>query len=119
MRVVILGASSKPDRYSCLALKRLLAAGHEAIPVNPALESIEGVPVVGRLADVFLPVDTVTLYVGPERILPMIDDILALKPKRIIANPGTETRELASRALEAGIEYVEACTLVLLGTGQF
>ncbi len=119
MRVVVLGASDKPDRYAYLALKRLVAAGHEPVPVNPSLDSIEGIPVVKRLADVPLPVDTVTVYVGPERFVPMIDGILALKPRRVIANPGTETRELAERAAGAGIEYLEACTLVLLGTGQF
>lgn len=119
MRVVVLGASAKPDRYAYLALKRLIAAGHEPVPVNPALDSIEGIPVVRRLADVPLPVDTVTIYLGPARLIPIIDEIVALKPRRVIANPGTETSELAVRAREAGIEYVEGCTLVMLGTGTF
>jgi len=49
----------------------------------------------------------------------MVDDIIALRPRRIISNPGTESALMQQKAEEAGIEYLEACTLVLLSTGQF
>ncbi len=49
----------------------------------------------------------------------MIDEILAAKPQRIIFNPGAENEELAAAASSAGIEVVEACTLVMLRTGLF
>jgi hypothetical protein len=42
-----------------------------------------------------------------------------LHPKRIIFNPGTENDELAKMAKDKGIQPVEACTLVLLSTGQY
>jgi predicted CoA-binding protein len=119
MRVLIVGASRNPERYSYLAMKRLIDAGHEVILFNPALDAIEGIPVVNRLSDVPIPVDTVTLYVGPKHLEPMVDDILALSPRRIISNPGSETPLMADKALDAGIEYVEACTLVLLATHRF
>lgn len=119
MRVLIIGASRNPERYAYLAMKRLIAAGHEVVLFNPALESIERLPVINRLSDVPLPVDTVTIYVSSAHLDPMIDDILALAPRRIISNPGTETPAMADKALGAGIEYLEACTLVLLATHQF
>ncbi len=119
MRVVILGASKKAERYSNMALKRLVGAGHEVFPVNPALDEIDGLRVFRSLSEVPLPVDTVTLYVGPKSVLEEAERILALKPRRVISNPGTETPEFAARARELGIDYLEACTLVLLSTGQF
>ena len=45
--------------------------------------------------------------------------LLALHPKRIIFNPGAENAAFAKEAETAGIEALEACTLVMLGTGHF
>ena len=47
------------------------------------------------------------------------DYILSLHPRRIIFNPGAENPELETLAAAHGIEPVEACTLVLLSTGQY
>jgi len=117
--VAVLGASNNPDRFSNMAVRRLREAGHRVIPVNPALTDIEGLPVAQSLADINEPVDTLTLYVGPQRSTPMIDDILRLAPKRVIFNPGTESEDLAAALDRAGIPHLEACTLVMLQTGQF
>lgn len=118
-RVVILGASDQPDRYAHRAFRMLREHGHEAIPVHPTLREIEGVPVVPALPSVEGPVDTLTLYVRPSISESITDDIVALKPARVIFNPGTESTVLQARLDEAGIPWEEACTLVLLGTGMF
>jgi uncharacterized protein len=117
--VAVLGASANPDRYSNMAVRRLREAGHRVIPVNPALETIEGIPVAKSLADIAESVDTLTLYVGPQRIAPLTDDILHLAPKRVIFNPGTESTDLAAALDQANIPHLKACTLVMLQTGQF
>jgi hypothetical protein len=44
---------------------------------------------------------------------------MELAPRRIIFNPGTENPVLASMATEKGMEAIEACTLVMLKTGQY
>jgi predicted CoA-binding protein len=64
-------------------------------------------------------VDTITLYLNPTNQKPFYEYILAIKPNRIIFNPGTENEELEILAKEAGIETMEACTLVLLSTSQY
>jgi predicted CoA-binding protein len=117
--VAVLGASANPDRYSNMAVRRLQEAGHSVIPVNPALPEIEGLPVAKSLDAITAPVDTLTLYVGTQRLAPMIEEIVRLAPKRVIFNPGTESAELAAALDRAGIPHVEACTLVMLQTGQF
>lgn len=118
-RVVVLGASANPERYANKAVRRLLAAGHDVIPVNPAQSQIEGLPCVGQLSDVHDAVDTVTLYVGSDRLPAQLPALLALAPKRVIFNPGTENDAVEDALTAEGIEVVEGCTLVMLSTGTF
>ncbi|MEE4272107.1 MAG: CoA-binding protein [Thermoanaerobaculales bacterium] len=118
-RVAVLGASTNPERYSNKAILRLLENGHEVVPVHPALDEVEGLKVVPNLAAIGGAVDTLTMYVSPKLSAKMTDAILALKPGRVIFNPGTENAELESALNDAGIGTLQACTLVLLATGQF
>ena len=118
-RVVVLGASPKPTRYSYQAVQLLAAAGYQVIPVHPKAHRIDQVPVVASLREVEGPVHTLTVYVGEDRSRHMIADILELAPGRIIFNPGSESRELERALTDARIEHERACTLVLLRTRQF
>lgn len=117
--VAVLGASHKPERYSNQAVRLLLEYGHNVIPVTPGRAEIEGLPVVPALGSIEQPVDTLTLYVGPERSAQMLADIAALKPGRVIFNPGTESELVQEMLDREGIPWQHACTLVLLRTGQF
>lgn len=117
--VAILGASDKPERFSFKAFQLLKEYGHNPIPVGKNLKTLEGRTVYEKLADIPTPVETLTMYVRAEVSTIMRDEILKLNPKRVIFNPNTENPELI-KVLEAkGIHTVEACTLVLLRTGQF
>jgi len=117
-KTVVLGASDNPERYSNLAIKKLRAHGHPVIAIGKRKTAVEDVPVQQETpspADV----DTVTLYLNPGNQKEYYDYILSLHPKRIIFNPGAENEELKKLAEEKKIEVMEACTLVLLTTGQF
>lgn len=117
--VAILGASQKTERYSYKALKMLLENDHNVFPVHPTLKDIEGHEVYAKLENIKEAVDTLTVYVGPKWIEAMIDEIVELKPGRVILNPGTESEPLKEALDKADIPWLEACTLVLLRTGQF
>jgi predicted CoA-binding protein len=117
--VVVLGATTKADRYACRAVLLLKAHGYRAIPVNPAFDEILGDRCFKSVADVPEPIDTITMYIGPLRSEPLISEIIEVHPRRIIFNPGSENDHLAAKARAAGIEVVEACTLVMLKTGVF
>jgi hypothetical protein len=78
-----------------------------------------GFPGYRTLTAVSIPIDTVTMYLSPERQSPVIEDILAARPRRVIFNPGAENPDAYPALIQAGIEPVEACTLVLLTTNQF
>ena len=117
--VIVIGASANEERYSNKAMKMLAEHGHNPIPVAPAVDTILGRKTYAKATDVPGKIDTVTMYVGPARQSGIIEQILALKPRRAIFNPGTENPDAYDRLKAAGIEVVEACTLVLLRTGQY
>jgi predicted CoA-binding protein len=117
--VVVLGASNKPERFANMAIKKLVVHGHTVIPVHPRLTDIDGVPVVHELEQIKDSIDTLTLYVGPQRLHPLIDKIIALGPRRVIFNPGTESAELEKRLTEHNIPFVRGCTLVMLDADEF
>jgi len=117
--VAILGASPKPDRYAYKAMELLREHGHRPLPINPAFDEILGEKCYPKISDAPGPINTVTLYLGEQRSNPLIEEIVKVKPRRIIMNPGAENSALAAKAEEAGIEVVEGCTLVMLRMGQF
>jgi predicted CoA-binding protein len=117
--VVIIGASNNPERYSHRALLLLRKHGHEVVPVHPKLAEIEGIPVVADVSLITGSVDTVTMYVGAAISSGLQDKLITLKSRRIIFNPGAENAQLVDALQKAGIACEEACTLVLLNTGQF
>ena len=119
MTTAILGASNKPDRYSHRAFAMLQEHGHQVIPIHPALSEIDDVAVVSSMSEITEPVDTLTLYLRPEISEPLVGDMIELAPRRVIFNPGTESELLEKELQAAGIETENACTLVLLQTGQF
>ena len=117
-KTLIIGATNNPSRYAFLAANRLTAHGHDIINVGIKNGEVAGVP-IEKAGKIYSDIDTITLYVGPQHQAEYFDYILQTKPKRIIFNPGTENSELESLAEENGIETMDACTLVLLSTGQY
>ncbi len=117
--VAIIGASHKPERYAHKAQVMLTENGHRVFPVSGNGREILGVPGYRSVAEIDEALDTVTLYLNPQRHQAIVDDILRKKPRRVIFNPGTESDELERLYRDNGIETERACTLVLLSSGQF
>lgn len=118
-KTVIIGASDNPSRYSNIAANMLTEYGHEIVPLGKRVGKTAGQDIITDWPEKVDKLDTVTVYVGPQHQPDLYPYILGLKPKRIIFNPGTENPELSGLAAIHGIETEEACTLVLLRTGQY
>jgi hypothetical protein len=116
---LISGASHKKTRFSNKAMHLLMAHGHKVFLYHPKITEIEGIPVVQDLSDIVGKIDTITLYVRPEILKSMSAEVLSVQPKRIIFNPGTEDAVLMDVYRQAGIEVLEACTLVMLESGDY
>jgi predicted CoA-binding protein len=63
--------------------------------------------------------DVVTLYLSAAHQGNVAEELVQSRPRRVIFNPGAENPELAERLQATGIGTLNACTLVLLRTGQF
>jgi len=117
-KTLVLGASLKQDRYSNIAIHKLRENKHQVVAIGMREGVVKDVAITTE-KKMFEAIDTVTLYLNKSRQEAYYDYILSLNPRRVIFNPGTENPEL-ERALEkVGIQTEEACTLVLLHTGQF
>lgn len=117
-KTLVIGASTNPDRYSYLAINSLLRHGHEVVAIGRRKGEVSGVQIQTGQPEL-TDIDTVTLYINLSHQEEYYDYVLAMKPKRLIFNPGAENFDFMLRAKEAGIETLEACTLVMLSTGQF
>lgn len=117
MKTLVLGASTDTARYANRAIKLLRAHNHEVVAVGKDEGNVAGVDIIHDIPAE--QVDTVTMYLNPLRQKLYYDKILSLKPRRIIFNPGAENHELEKLAADNGIATEEACTLVLLNTGQY
>lgn len=117
-KTLVLGASSNPARYSYLAINKLSNYHHPVIAIGKRKGKAGPIDIHTEQLQQ-KDVHTITLYLNPTNQKPYYDYILSLKPKRIIFNPGTENPELYNIAKQNGIEIMEACTLVLLSTGQY
>ena len=115
---MVLGASANPERYSYLAISRLKNAGEEVVAIGNKPGEVSGVSIYTSPLKIE-GLDTVTLYLSPVNQIGYYEYIIALKPKRVIFNPGTENPEFAKLLKQNGIDAEIACTLVLLSTGQY
>lgn len=117
-KTLVLGASLKTDRYSNLAIHRLVNSNQEVVAIGLRSGEVAGITIHTSLMT-FGDIHTVTLYLNPTRQKQYYDYIIGLHPERVIFNPGTENLEFYDILQEAGINVEVACTLVLLSTNQY
>ena len=117
-KTLVVGASENPERYSYLATKLLVAHGHPVLCIGLKEGRIDDTPIVTG-EPVLIDIHTITLYVNPSAQHALIPYLFSLNPRRIIFNPGTENEAFTMVAKQKGIETMDACTLVLLNTGQY
>lgn len=118
MKTLVLGASLDPQRYSYLAIQRLTGAGHPVVAIGKTEGQVAGVPIITKKI-IGEDIHTVTLYLNPINQREYYDYILALRPQRVIFNPGTENPELYQLLASQDLAYIEACTLVLLSLNEY
>ena len=120
MKTVIVGATPNPSRYAYIAADMLTEYEHEIVPIGIKKGEVFGKEILNiRERPEIDNVDTITLYIGPVHQPEWYNYLISLKPKRIIFNPGTENPEFEKLAIANNIEPIEACTLVMLRTGQY
>lgn len=117
-KTLVLGASENPARYSNIAINRLRDYKHDVVAIGKRKGKVNDVEIMTE-HPAMDDIDTITLYLNPANQIPYYDYILSLKPRRVIFNPGTENDDLEKKLVQKGVVTQEACTLVMLGTGQY
>ena len=117
-KTLVLGASANPSRYSYLAVNKLRENKHPVVAIGRTTAIVADIPVRSETEPI-PDLDTVTMYLNPVNQKNYYNYILEQHPKRVIFNPGAENPEFEKILEEKGIQTVEACTLVLLTTGQY
>ena len=117
-KTLVMGASLNPQRYSNIAMRRLVSSGHQVVAFGLKQGQV-GLVKIDIILCPYEQIDTVTLYLNPERQKAYYEYVMGLHPQRIIFNPGTENIEFQELLKERNIYFEEACTLVLLSTNQY
>lgn len=117
-KTLVLGASTKPDRYAYKAINMLTQKGQTVVAIGQNSGEVAGVKIHTKAIPV-KNIDTVSLYLNPVRQREYYNYIIEAQPKRVIFNPGTENPELYQLLELNDIKAEVACTLVLLATNQF
>jgi uncharacterized protein len=115
---LVIGASENTERYSNRVIRMLQQKNIPIVAIGLKAGEVEGTKIQTGLP-VLENINTVTLYVGPQHQPQYYDYLLNLKPERVIFNPGTENPELEEKLSKVGIEVLEACSLVMLSTGNY
>ncbi|MBP6372847.1 MAG: CoA-binding protein [Flavobacterium sp.] len=117
-KTLVLGASTKPERYAYKAIESLVAKGHSVLAIGQHAGEVSGIKIQTKLIPI-KNIDTVTLYLNPIRQRDYYNYIIEAKPKRVVFNPGTENPQFYQLLQSNGIAVEVACTLVLLATNQY
>lgn len=116
-KVLVLGASPNPLRFSYKAVVSLLQKKFDVIPIGlrkghiGELEILTELPVLDN-------VDTLLLYINPSNQKKFYDYIIQINPQTIIFNPGTENFELAKMAENRGIRVKFDCAINMIYAGE-
>jgi predicted CoA-binding protein len=116
--MVVLGASPNPERYSNKAVRRLISNNYQVIAIGKRNGFIGDVPIITE-QPALKDVDTVLMYLAPYHQAEVFDYVLALRPKRVIFNPGTESPEFEQWLESYDIKIVHDCSLLMMASGRF
>lgn len=117
-KTLVLGASTKPERYAYKAITALVEKGHSVLAIGQNTGEVAGTKIYTK-AIPLSNIHTVSLYLNPARQRDYYNYIVEASPKRVIFNPGTENPEFYQLLELNNIKVEEACTLVLLATNQY
>jgi len=119
LTTLVLGASLNSHRYSNKAILDLVERGYRVVAIGKAIGFVNGVQILEEIPKNIIEIDTVTIYLNPKKQIYYYRDIIRIKPRRVIFNPGAENTELAELMLKENVEVINGCTLVMLSLGQY
>lgn len=114
-----MGVSRDGKDFSRALLRELSGRGLEVVPVNPALDEVEGRRCFARVQDVSPPADAALVLTPPARTAAVVRDCLAAGIRRVWlhrgAGAGAASPEALALCADAGVEVVrDLCPFMAL-----
>lgn len=117
-RVVVLGASPDPGRFSHKAIRQLVKRNYDVVAIGKQKGFVGDIPIETGQPPI-QDVHTILIYLSPLHQGEIFDYVLSLKPKRVIFNPGTESPEFEEILISHNILVVHDCSLVMMAMDRF
>ncbi len=106
--VAVVGISDKPERPSYDVSTYLVRNGFNVIPINPSLESWNGIRAYPDLSSVpsGTRIDIIDIFRKSEQVLPIVEEAIKLNPKVIWMQEGVINFEAAELAKKNNVNVV-------------
>jgi predicted CoA-binding protein len=118
-KTAVIGVTPNENRYAFKAVTKLTENEFPVVALGFRSGEVAGHSILMDWPKTIEGLKVVTMYIGPARQPDFYDYIIGLNPKKVIFNPGTENEEFYKKLEQHGIEFEEACTLVLLSTNSY
>ena len=113
--VAILGASGDRAKFGNKAVRAFRQCGYAVYPINPNLNSVEGIAAFSSIKDVPVRTDLVSVYLPPSVLFKILPEIAAKGCGELWLNPGTDSPDVLAEACRLNLKVVRTCSLVAIG----
>ena len=111
--VAVVGISPRVNRPSYAVASYLRDVGYRIFPVNPAMESWNGLPVYDAVSEIPEQIDIVDIFRRPLQVGSVVGDAIAAGAGAVWMQQGIVNEDAAQAARDAGLDVVmDRCMLV-------
>lgn len=103
--VAMVGLSPDEKKASNIVAKYLITNGYRIIPVNPGYNEILGQKSHKSLSDIPEKIDIVDIFMRSEKVLPVVEEAIKLRPRAIWLQLGIINEEAKRMVENKGITF--------------
>ncbi len=104
--IAVVGLSERKTRAAFGVAKYLQSAGYEVVPINPHIESWQGIPAYPTVTASQREIDIVDVFRRPKFVLETVNDAITARASAVWTQLGVVDEEATQRALDAGLPIV-------------
>jgi uncharacterized protein len=105
--IAVVGLSPDQEKPSNSVSRYMRDKGYRIIPVNPAQEEIIGEKSYKSLSEIPEKIDIIDIFMRSEKVMPVVEEALKLKPKAIWLQLGIKNDEARRLVEQTDVGYVE------------
>lgn len=113
----VVGASADRAKYGNKVLRSYIQAGRRVFPVNPRVDSVEGLPAYPDLASLPERVHGVSIITPPGVTIGIVEQAARAGIRHLWMQPGAESEAAIARAGELGLNLIHSGPCVLVKQG--